>query len=450
MKTFITNFLKLNKSKMNLIILSWFMGFIGGFTIMITGSTLNFWLTTIEVDIIEIGLFALVMIPFSINFLLMPIFDSTSPPILSKIFPKHVGWMFVFSSLTSIFMIFMSFVNIKTNMILFASFAFCVSLFISTKDAMISAIRLDIFSKEEQKSFSGIYIFGYRIGMVLSGFVPIYLSSFVSFEVIYRFIGSVIFLFPIILYHLLNKFSLINKLIQNTNNPSNTNSNIDINLNSSLSTDYQKLSKSKNLTWKRFLSEIFSPIGNLKIITLIIIFLLIYRLSDNLISVIINPFFLNHIGYSSSEIAFMGKLFGVFNAILGGIIAGYIMKNRPITSSLIIFGIIHALAHLVFIVQNIYGKNIYLYGFVTFIESLTGGMTMASFITFIGLLCRGKFKATQYAFLSSTMGFSRAIFPTLSGYLVTFYGYNIFFMLSTIFIIPSIILILIIRKYKKI
>ena len=126
--------------------------------------------------------------------------------------------------------------------------------------------------------------------------------------------------------------------------------------------------------------------------------------------------------------------------------ASYIMKRRSIFDSLLIFGIIHAVSHMLFIVQELYGKNIYLLFIVTGFESVSGGMSMAAYIAFIASLCHGKFRATQYAFFSSMMGLSRSIFPTISGYIAASYGWVWFYLLTTIVTIPSLIIILYLRK----
>ena len=73
----------------------------------------------------------------------------------------------------------------------------------------------------------------------------------------------------------------------------------------------------------------------------------------------INPFLL-HIGYDEFEIATAGKFFGITATIIGGLIASYIMKYFNIFKSLIFFGVLHGAGHMLFIVQEIYGENIYL------------------------------------------------------------------------------------------
>ncbi|XVN44233.1 MAG: MFS transporter [Rickettsia hoogstraalii] len=155
----------------------------------------------------------------------------------------------------------------------------------------------------------------------------------------------------------------------------------------------------------------------------------------------INPFLL-HLEYDAFEIASIGKFWGVVGAIIGGLVGGVIMKHKNILNSIFLFGIIHALGHILFIFLEINGKNSLLLFITIGIESITGGMTMTAYIAFISSLCQGKFRATQYSFLSSMMGISRSIFPIISGYMVVNFGWQNFFLFTTIITIPSLLILL--------
>ena len=75
-------------------------------------------------------------------------------------------------------------------------------------------------------------------------------------------------------------------------------------------------------------------------------------------------------------------------------------------------------------------------------------MTMAAYIAYIASLCHGKFRATQYSFLTSMMGLSRSILPSISGYIVATIGWNIFFLSASIASIPPIILVLYLKRFS--
>ncbi len=125
------------------------------------------------------------------------------------------------------------------------------------------------------------------------------------------------------------------------------------------------------------------------------------------------------------------------------------MKKRSVFDNLLLFGSIHAVAHILFVVQDIYGQNIYLLFIVTGFESISGGITMTAYIAFIATLCDGKFRSTQHAFFSSMMGLSRSIFPALSGYMVASFGWSVFFLFTTIAAVPALIMIPYLEKLNN-
>lgn len=424
------------------------LGLMSGFAIMISGSTLNFWLSSKQMDIKTIGVFSLILIPYAINFLWAPIFDAIKLPILRKRFGQRISWLVVLQISLSCVIYILSLISPKENVLLFGIIALCISFFASAQDSVLGALRTELLSPEEQGSVSGTYIFGYRLGMFLSGYVAIYFSEYIDFGTIYEIFSLVILIFPIILIFTYSKVDLeatYSKPSQSLNildgdDFSHSSSDKD-----SKKTIFQKLHITNIVD---FLKNILSPVGSAWFILLAIIFLVTYRLPDNFIVTMINPFLLE-LGYKATEIATVGKLFGLISAIIGGLIASYIMKRKNIIDSLVLFGVLHAAAHLLFLLQGYYGKNIPLLYVVIGFEGTTSGMSMAAYIGFIASLCHGKFRATQYAFFSSMMGFSRAILPSASGYFVSSFGWDIFFIFTSIAALPPLFLAVYLKRINN-
>ncbi len=401
-----------------------------GFTIMISGNTLNFWLAKEQINIQTIGIFALISLPYAINFIWAPIFDIKKIPLLSKLLGHRVSWIVVIQIFLSCAVYLLSIFDPTTNLLLFGIFALIASFLSSAQDTLLGAYRTEIVSSEKQGQISGIYIFGYRIGMLISSSLAIYVSYYIGWNLVYESFSVIIILFPLLLVLMSIDQSNMNDIFEVTK--------LDLGI--------------KNCRIKKivtnFNEKILLPIGNFRYILIILIFLILYRLPDNFIGMMINPFLI-HIGYDEFEISTVGKFFGISNAIIGGLLAGFIMKYFTILRSLLFFGALHAIAHMFFIVQDIYGKNIELLFLVIGFESLTGGMAMAAYIGFIASLCKGKFKATQYSFLTSMMGISRSILPAFSGYIAAMSGWKLFYLFATVATIPSLILIFYLEKYKK-
>ncbi len=403
----------------------WLLGIMSGFTLMISGNILNYWLSKENVNIKTIGIFALISLPYAINFIWAPVFDTKKLPILNSMFGQRLSWIIILQLLLSVAIYLMSALHPLAELMFVAICGLMISFLASAQDTVLGALRTEIIDKNKQGEFSGIYILGYRIGMLLPNFGAIYISQYISWNLIYKLFSIIVFTFPIILILLSENLSPIK-------------SDFKLNITSTRS----------NHNIKNLISNIIKPVGGPKYIMLVLIFLILYRLPDNFIAMMINPFLI-HIGYDEFEISTAGKLLGTTSAIIGGLLASVIMKKKNLFDSLLLFGFIHAVAHILFVVQDIYGKNLYILLIMTSFESISGGMTMTAYIAYIAFLCQGKFRATQYSFFSSMMGLSRAIFPAISGYFVASFGCTIFYLFTTIATVPSLIMILYLKKMNK-
>jgi PAT family beta-lactamase induction signal transducer AmpG len=387
--------------------LAFVVGFISGFILLISGNTLNFWLAETGLDITSIGLFSLISLPYAINFFWAPLLDKIRLPFFAKLFGHRSAWIYCLQILLAISVYMLSLPSIQLSLVSFAFCAFIVAFLSATGDTAIGALRTELLSVEEQKKTAGIYILGYRIGMLLSSSGAIFLSAILSWQEIYQLFSYVILTFPFLLHFVCKNY---------------------------------QIKKSDNSLKFISFSKLSKQFGSPRFVVYLLLFLVLYRMPDNFINVMINPFLLQ-LGYKAGEIASVGKFLGIMVAILGGFIASFIMHKRSIYNSLMIFGIIHAIAHSMFIAQDIVGYNLTLLFIVMGFESVTGGMTMAAYMAFIGSLCHGPYRATQYAFLTSMMGLSRSILPGLSGFIVEEYGWSLFYLFTSVAAIPSILLV---------
>lgn len=397
----------------------WLFGAISGFTLMIGSNTLNYWLAAEHIDIRTIGIFACMSIPYAINFLWAPIFDTKKPGFLAGRIGNRLSWVCSIQFLLSGSIFILSLLSPTSNLLLFAIATFCISLLASAQDTVLGAIRTEMIDKKSQGSAAGVYIFGYRIGMLFANSLAIYISSYIGWNRIYAIFSIITLAVAVILI-------LNHKTING---------------------GHHTLLQNQITTSERFISAVLKPIGSWSMILLIISFLILYRLPDNFINMMINPFLI-HMDFDAQELA-GGKFFGTVTAIIGGLIASLVMRKRDVLSSLLIFGVWHAIAHSFFIFQELYGKNVPLMLLILGFESITGGMTMAAYIAFIGSLCEGRFRATQYSFFSAMMGLSRSTFPALSGYLVVKFGWYNFFLFTTLATIPSLLLLFKLAKSLK-
>ncbi len=413
-------------------------GFLNGFILIIGSGVLNFWLTSAGLPISTISVISLSSISYAIKFIWAPLFDIKKISIFH--FSNVISWFILigFMLVTSVFVI--SNIDPVQSIILFFIAAFLISFFSSSLEVLLGVLRNEIVSASIQGSFIGWYILGYRVGMLISNFGALYLSEFIGWGFIYKIycvILSVLLFIVVILFafYLEGESKRDSQIFESSN-----------------SLKVQKKTSIKYKTFVRFCYFIYSvvrSIGSNQLVFLSFALILIYKLPDNIINVVINYYFHIHIGYSAIDMVRIGKLCGIIGSIIGGFVSSHIMKRVKIIDALYYFAIIHGLSHIFLILNDLYGKNFLLYSLTVLFESITGGMSMGSYIAFIMALCRGKYKATQYAFFSSVLGFSRTFFPIFSGYIVLVVGWKLFFLLMSLITIPIVLLLKKITPYFK-
>lgn len=392
-------------------------GLMSGFALLISGNTLNFWLADAGVDIKSIGLFALVSLPYALSFLWAPIFDLVKVPIISVVNTRN-NWLYILQFMMVILTILLSMQDIEGSLVPIAFVSLMIAFCSSSQDLILGKIRANLVGENMQGSLSGLYIFGYRIGMLISSSGAIALSKYLDWSFIYKIIALVIAAFPIITSYM---------------------SSVQAKEDSG-----QECNMLVKIGFFEGLRSVIKPIGAMYFIVFILCFLVLYRLPDNMINVMINPFLL-HLGFDAFEIASAGKFLGVTSAIIGGFLGSYVMTKAGIYKGLLWFGIVHALAHLLFIIQLAVGDNILILFVVMGFESITGGMAMAAYMAYITLLSRGEYGATRYAILTSMMGFSRSIFASMAGFIVILCGWKMFFIFNFILSLPAILMLIVMK-----
>ena len=86
---------------------------------------------------------------------------------------------------------------------------------------------------------------------------------------------------------------------------------------------------------------------------------------------------------------------------------------------------------------------------VVTVENFISGLATTALVAYVSSLCNKAYTATQYALLSSIMGASRDIFSSTSGVVAQFLGWKLFFVVSALMSLPSLLIICFFIKDKK-
>jgi PAT family beta-lactamase induction signal transducer AmpG len=378
------------------------MGFSCGLPLLLTITVLQAWMTKEGVDLTLIGFMALVGLPYTLKFLWSPLLDRYTFPLLGR----RRGWMLVAQVLLVGSIVGLGMTSPADNPWLVAAAAFVVTFFSATQDIVVDAYRREDLAEEELGLGSSLYVNGYRVGMLLAGGGGLIMADHVSFRLVYLVMAACM------------SVGIITTLL--TIEPE---------------TPHGTPRTMKEAVVAPFV-EYFQRPGA----WLILAFILLYKLGDQMAAAMSTPFFLD-IGFSMSQIGTVVKLFGFWATVGGGLVGGVLMLRLGINRPLWIFGVLQAVSTGAFAVLAVVGNDIYALAAVIAFENLSNGMGTSAYVAFMASLTDKRFTATQYALLSSLMGVPRVLASAPTGMLAKHIGWEGFFILCTVVAVPGFLLL---------
>jgi PAT family beta-lactamase induction signal transducer AmpG len=176
----------------------------------------------------------------------------------------------------------------------------------------------------------------------------------------------------------------------------------------------------------------------------ILAFIILYRMSDLLISNMTTPFLLQ-IGFTQTDIGAMQGGVGLIATIVGLLAGGAVISRIGIVRALWIFGVLQSASNLAYMALANIGRNYPFMAGAIVVENICTGLGTAALIGFITILCNPRFSATQYALLSSLIAVARDIVAAPAGSIAQATGWPLFFLISFLAAIPGMGLLVAIR-----
>jgi len=392
-----------------------FLGFSSGLPFLLTLATLHVRLSEVGVNKTTIGLFVFVTIPYTLKFLWAPIIDSWQLPFFGRFLGKRKGWMLITQLSLMISLVLLGFADPSQNIWMTAGAATVVAFCSATQDSVIEAYRVESLDIKSAGIGAGASVFGYRLGMWVSGAGALYLATNFSWLATYSFMSFFVMI------------GIVATLLSHE-------------------PKYSKFSQKKissPMLQAKFRTLVSSPMKtfiNREDWGIIILFILFYKFPDTILNVMSIPFLLE-IGFTKIEIANVAKFFGIGAMMCGGLIGGILLVRKPLIDTLFICGFLQIFSCLMFIIQAQVGHNILMLFVTIGIENLACGMGTAAFITYLSSLCRMPHTATHYALLSSFGSLARVTFSSIGGWLADQLNWHDFYALSALLCIPLIILL---------
>ena len=394
-----------------------FLGFSSGLPLALTFSTLSVWLAENGVEKSTIGLFAALGLPYTLKFIWAPLIDRAPLPVLTRWLGRRRAWV-LFSQAALVLAIFalgQSDPSVDAGKM--ALLALVVSFCSASQDIVLDAYRVETLNERTYAAGAAVFVWGYRIAMLVSGAGALYIASGADWSLAYSVMAA------------LMGVGIITILI---------------------SPEPATADNTGPAMGNWFADAVAGPfvqfIGSRGWMAVVVLaFVVFYKLGDSMAGVMTNPF-LVELGFTKVEIANVSKIYGFTATMAGLAIGGWLLNASGLVKSLWICGILQLLSNLMFAAQAEVGHSVSFLALTIGFENLSGGMGTAIFIAYLSSLCNISYTATQYALLSSLFAIPRTLISSGTGYVAEAVAWTDFFIYTAVGAVPGLLLLWFLTK----
>ena len=390
-----------------------FTGFASGMPLYVLLQLVPAWLRDEGVSLAEIGLFALVGIPYTWKFMWAPLMDRWVPPFLGR----RRGWMIV-CQIALLFSIgLMGAYQPAQSTWLIAWFAVAVAFFSASQDVVLDAYRREILPDEELGLGNSVHVQAYRISSLVPGSLALILADILPWSTVFWVTGA---------------FMAVGIVLTLVIDEPDTEAPPVMGLRAAVVAPFAEYLQRKG--WRGLL--------------LVLGFMFLYKIGDNMATALATPFYLD-MGFTKTQIGLVAKHAALWPAIIGGLLGGVVMIRLGINRSLWLFGVVQLVSILGFAVLASAGDVIWLLAAVISFEYLGVGMGTAAFTAFIARETSKVFAATQFALFTALASLPRTFANASTGIIVEQTGWVNFFLLCAVLAIPGMILLIWIAPWRN-
>lgn len=391
------------------------LGFSSGLPLLLTLSTLTFWLAEAGVDKTAIGLFALAGLPYTWKFLWSPVIDRLPLPPFTTLLGRRRGWLLFVQILLALAILALGASDPREHLGWMAAFAVLVAFLSASQDIVVDAYRVELLDEREQGAGAAVVVVGYRVAMLAAGAGALLVAEYAGWFWAYASMAAL----------------------------------LGVGMATVLAAPeprvVQRPAEGGATAWLK--SAVVEPFADffrrngVGTALLVLLFIMLYKLGDALLGTMTNPFYVE-LGFTKPEVATIVKGYGLLATLAGGLLGGLIVHQRGVIAGLWICGLVQMASNLVFVVQAWIGRDLAMLTLTISAENLAGGMGTAAFVAYLSSLCNLSYTATQYALLSSFMAQARTTLAAGGGFLAEATDWVGFFLLTTLAALPGLFMLL--------
>ena len=429
------------------------LGAISGFPWVLIGSSLSLWLKEDGLSRSTVGWAGLIFAVYAFNYLWAPLIDRIQIPYLTKKIGHRRGWIVLMQILILISLFLWSVIDPSENLALVILVGLLIAIASATQDITVDALRIEQISENEGKSMAAgaaMAVVGWWSGYKLGGVLSLFSADFLE-NLGFQNYWQLTFLILGILIILMNIGLMFVNETDSTERQINQKENDQLIAGKFRNSNFL----TKTITW--ISGTISGPIisffkkNGFQIALGILGFVFLFKVGEAFLGRM-SIIFYKEIGFSKSDIAIYSKTLGWITTVIFTLLGGLFVIRSGVLKAMFLAGILMASTNLLFSLLAWSGKSEILFAIAVIFDDIAAAFATVAFVAFISLLVDRTYTATQYALLASIGTAGRTTLASSSGALVDWLNgdWGVFFILTAIMVIPSLIILWIIRNKLKI
>ena len=428
------------------------LGAISGFPWVLIGSSLSLWLKEDGLSRSTVGWAGLIFAVYAFNYLWAPLVDRIQIPFLTKKIGHRRGWIVLMQSLILLSLFLWSIINPTENLALVITVGLLIAVASATQDITVDALRIEQIGENEGGAMAAgaaMAVVGWWSGYKLGGVLSLFSADFLEnagfenyWQLTFLILGILIILMNIGLMFIHETGHEDRRIKQLEND---------------------KLISSKFIKQNIFtlsLSWVAGTIGGpissffkkngFQIAIGILSFVFLFKVGEAFLGRM-SIIFYKEIGFSKSDIAIYSKTLGWITTVIFTLLGGLFVIRSGVLKAMFLAGIIMASTNLLFSLLAWSDKSELLFAIAVIFDDIAAAFATVAFVAFISLLVDRAYTATQYALLASIGTAGRTTLASSSGALVDWLNgdWGTFFILTALMVIPSLIILWILRNKLK-
>jgi len=428
------------------------LGAISGFPWVLIGSSLSLWLKEDGLSRSTIGWAGLIFAVYAFNYLWAPIIDRIRIPWLTNKIGHRRGWIVTMQSIILISLVCWSVINPTTNLVSVITVGLIIAIASATQDITVDALRIEQIGEDEGKSMqagAAMAVVGWWTGYKLGGVIALNAAEYFEnagfenyWQLTFLILGIVIIACNIGLMFVHEAQPTerqeaqrrTDEMIQNKLGASNF--------------------ATKSAAW--ITGTIAGPVisffkkNGFKIAIGILGFVFLFKIGEAFLGRM-SIIFYKEIGFSKSDIALYSKGLGWITTVVFTLLGGLFAIRSGVIKAMFVSGILMASTNLLFSLLAWSGKSELLFAIAVIFDDMAAAFATVAFVAFISMLVDRTYTATQYALLASIGTAGRTTLAASSGALVDWLNgdWGIFFIMTAIMVIPSLIILYMMKDNIK-